>query len=401
MKNRKFTLHPGILICCLILIKFLLARLLQGHPTDIMCFSVWSDKLGTLPPSEFYLPADYFADYPPGYMLVLFIIGRIKNILHITYDSALFNLMLKAPAILADVLLSYIIYKLLKKRSTAVFATNIMILVALNPVLIINSSWWGQIDSFFTLFLILAVLALYKNKVVSAIGFYTICATIKPQAFLFAPIFIVAFFSCKSLKTMLKSIAISIAVFLITLIPFRGLDIIWLIQKYAGTLSSYAYATVNADNLYMLLGMNWADISSNIFLKIFNIAVIVSTTLGAGFICIKMKDKSKYLLAAAFTVTILFNFATKMHERYIFPALIALAVYYALNQKREILILLIANTISQFISSYRVLYNTLKLQLPGLLAHSASFVSLLNLIIFGYLVYFIIIELKRDGEKSA
>ena len=49
---------------------------LSGLSNDIGAFNAWGQRLASVGPAEFYAP-DYFADYPPGYLYVLWLLGEI------------------------------------------------------------------------------------------------------------------------------------------------------------------------------------------------------------------------------------------------------------------------------------------------------------------------------------
>ena len=49
---------------------------LSGLSNDIGAFNAWGQRLASVGPAEFYAP-DYFADYPPGYLYVLWVLGEI------------------------------------------------------------------------------------------------------------------------------------------------------------------------------------------------------------------------------------------------------------------------------------------------------------------------------------
>ena len=60
----------------------LLGAFVKGYEVDIGCFSAWSLRMASVGPLSFYAP-DYFCDYPPGYMLLLWPVGLITAALAI------------------------------------------------------------------------------------------------------------------------------------------------------------------------------------------------------------------------------------------------------------------------------------------------------------------------------
>ena len=87
-----------------LLLRVLLAFVLfpkQGFSTDMQLFAGWATTLVCVGPGAFYATASG-ADYPPGYMYVLWLLGNAPA-------SAL-PLLLKVPAILADLGIAAVLY---------------------------------------------------------------------------------------------------------------------------------------------------------------------------------------------------------------------------------------------------------------------------------------------------
>ena len=61
-------------------LRFAVSFLYYGHGSDMGCFGAWSDMMVDLKPWGFYESGN-FADYPPVYMYVLWLLGGIKNFL--------------------------------------------------------------------------------------------------------------------------------------------------------------------------------------------------------------------------------------------------------------------------------------------------------------------------------
>ena len=59
-----------------------------------------------------------------------------------------------------------------------------------NPATIVNCSLWGQVDSVYTLFILLMIYFISEKKMIYSYFMFAICIFIKPQAFIFTPILI-------------------------------------------------------------------------------------------------------------------------------------------------------------------------------------------------------------------
>ena len=73
-------------------------------------------------------------------------------------------------------------------------------------------------------------------------------------------------------------------------------------------------------------------------------------------IMITKKNQSKYYFIGAFIVTCVFMFSVRMHERYIFPAILLLIMCYSIRQRKEIYILYVVLSTMAFYNMAHVLF---------------------------------------------
>lgn len=123
-------------------VRIVVAYSFEGYAVDIACFKSWAALAYEGGLQNFYL-SDVFADYPPGYIYVLWLLGALRSWFHIAQDSTLFTLMIKLPAIICDLLAGWLIYRLVHKRGNNTLALCLSFLYLINPAVIINSSAWG------------------------------------------------------------------------------------------------------------------------------------------------------------------------------------------------------------------------------------------------------------------
>ena len=83
----------------------------DGFKSDVSTFEAWALALAEHPLREFF-STTRFADYPPGYFYVLWFVGHAyKLLIHADPDYAILRAFVKMPAILADLVCSYLIYR--------------------------------------------------------------------------------------------------------------------------------------------------------------------------------------------------------------------------------------------------------------------------------------------------
>lgn len=373
-KKIRYTKNNTITMCILfffaLVLRISMANIMIGYGPDMSCWRGWAGRAATEGLHNFYAP-DYFCDYPPFYIMVLSVLGKIQQWLNLGYDSPVFIALIKLPAMLADVGLAAFMYFQGRKTLGNKTASALSFLFLISPMMILNSTFWGQIDALFSLAIIASFYFLYKDKFYWAAFLYTISFLMKPQAFIVAPVYICAYFikpgvvigSFKNIPALLKkidwktigiSVLIGLGTVLVVVLPFtKGFDFSWLIDKYAGTLSSYPYASLNAFNIYTLFGYNWKELSSIfLFLPVSvwsNIAILV-TVAGSVWFYVKAKDKDKIFFMGYLIIATMFMFGGKMHERYLYPALICLAFAYIYRKDKRLLYVLIGQSVAHFVN---------------------------------------------------
>lgn len=264
-KKTKEIIHLVVLLLLAAVARVVFAILIPGYDVDIGCFTSWTATMQSSLPWGFYANSG-FCDYPPGYMLVLWIFSLGMK------PTAL---MVKMPSIVFDQLLSILIYTEGKKRINTRMALAMACLYAFNPMTLVTGAAWGQSDAAMTGLLILSVIYAMRGNWKAALPVYTLSVLMKPQALMFGPVGLIALVLhlifvfrkkadekkpvWKSLIDVLIGVGISFTLLVITSLLFMGeQDIFWLVKLYGETMGSYAYTTVNACNSYFLAGLNWA-----------------------------------------------------------------------------------------------------------------------------------------------
>ncbi len=120
-------------------------------------------------------------------------------------------------------------------------------------------------------------------------------------------------------------------------------------------MESYNSLTVNAANLYALLDKNWAPLEGEPVLKIFSIAMMALSYVYAAFLYARGKRRGRLMLVCATLLTLIFSFGPMMHERYLFPALLLLALSYAVDRDYRLLIAMMTIGLTQFLNAGLVL----------------------------------------------
>ncbi len=379
--------------------RYFASKLSVVYDTDINCFKSWASMLFTNGMSRFY-SSDAFTDYPPGYMYILFFLGFLKNLLGLAYESDMYTFLIKLPAILFDIFTGFLIYKIIKelqvsKGRFSLLALVLSLLYVLNPATILDSAVWGQVDSVYVFFLILSVYLLSKEKYFTAFLTFTVSVIIKPQSLMFSPLYLFAMYrmlreNMENWIRLLQYALVCLALTLLLFLPFtENFQFMPIVNQYVATLSSYAYATVNAYNFYAFLGANWAPIDQNFLFLSYNTwgLIFIILIVVFSFCLLAGTRKKNYFFVAATINVLVFMLSVKMHERYLFPALGFLLLAYAVSRDRKVLLLYGLFSLTLFINTVDILNVFLKEQNYTLITSSMMFVSTINLILSGVLIY--------------
>lgn len=385
-------------------IRVAVAISFEGYASDIGCFKGWAVAAFEHGPSNFYT-SGMFADYPPGYMYILYSLGWIRNVFNIESTGAIFTLIIKIPSIAAEVITAIIVYRIAKKQIGKWFAFFCSALVLFNPAMLFNSSAWGQIDAVFVLFIVLTLLYLKKENYLLGAFFFAIALLIKPQAVMFAPVvglvYIYALFEKGHLKKAIVgilggSVIIAGTLFLAS-IPFRGTqEPFWIIEKYADSVSTYNYASLNAFNLYALVGANFAPLTEPFLMLDYRTWGFIFVVLICVIVIIlswRSRAQKPLFDLSAFLIISVYMLAHSMHERYIIPVGICLIFAYVYSRDNQTLFFACAFTITALLGQMFTLYSTSVVapELPTLIISAANMAL--------YLTYAFLIIRKYTSSK--
>ncbi len=387
--RKKLKIDPGhekILLLTLLgvglLLRLAAATLMDGH-NDINIFKGWASSAANNF-SQFYSGART-SDYPPLYIYILYLIGKIAAIPAV---NSYYTILLKLPSIAADIASSYLIYRLARKYLTLETSVLLAAFYVFNPAVFINSIFWGQVDSFFTMIIMAAVYLLSEKKIGLSAALFTAAVLMKPQGIIFLPVLFFELVRQKSFKSFLIAAVSALSTAAIIIFPFSyNKGVLWIYNLFSKTTAEYPYAAVNAFNLFSLLGKNYVKDATNQFLFSYHswgMIFIVLTTLLAWFLYIKGNSRVFAPAAALLLITGVFNLSTRMHERYLFPA-VALSILAFIYLKDKRLLLLSAGfSATVYLNTHYVLFKT-----SGMNAVTYSPVliitSLLNVLLLFYL----------------
>ena len=323
-------LGVGLIAAAVIRIVLLPTAGLTG---DLDQFVLWVHGITTRPLGQAY---DQNLSFPPGMVYTWTALGAVEPAFRTAVDSAdpWIRAVMKAPASLADFGLALGVGYALRARPR--WAVLGALGVALHPAVIDVSAWWGQYESIYVLFGLLAFLLAVADRPVLASIVLGIALMTKPQALPFLVPFAGWFLGRYGLR---RSVAFgiagaaTIAVLWLPFIPAGG-PVAYLrnLSTYQGDI--FAVLSLRAWNPWWLFQEAYgagefisdsARIAGPLTLRA--IGILAALLLEALVFLAVLRAATARSLALGLAASTLVAFAslTTMHERYAYAALIFLA----------------------------------------------------------------------------
>lgn len=313
------------LAACALLLRFLIMPY-GGFPVDIGTFRAWATGLAEKGPAAFYGAG--FADYLPGYLYVLWVIGEINQVVRLSDQAFVFAL--KLPAAICDVAAAWVVFALARRMGSG-WALPLSVSYLFNPGIVFNSAYWGQADAVGTLFALSGVALLGVASPLLPAVLLTVAALIKPQT---APAMIPAgLYLVRALARpahgpprwdLLMGAAVAAAATLVLIILPFGLSPLGLIGVLRVSLGVYPYSSVVAFNFWGAAqgfwvgdGVRWLGVPLYLLGTTAAAAALVVVAVGA----LRRPTLRGTVLACSVALLATFVFPTRIHERYLLPAI--------------------------------------------------------------------------------
>ncbi len=343
--NFSFEKREVLTLAVLLLIAFMVRFAFfsnQGYAeVDTRDFMAWFQTAADYGPRTFYTIIWY--DYPPFNIYFFWIFGLLAKSLSL-FGTSLFTYVMKLPPNLFDTATSVLIFVFVWKRLDFKMALLATALYAFNPAVIFNAAVWGQFDAIYTFFLVLSLmLALTSKPELSAVTF-TLGILTKPQSIALLPLIALLIFR-KGWRRLLTSILAGATTIFAVIIPFEWSNPATFLSKiYFGAYSGYEYTSINAFNTWALGGL-WVP-DGNLFIvgwMLFGVFTVFTL-----YVLHKRFTVSGEQLALFSAFMLLFGFfmlPTRIHERYLFPAISILVLLVPFLKKTRLLYVVLTGTL--------------------------------------------------------
>ncbi len=167
---------------------------------------------------------------------------------------ALAGIISKCWAVAADLALAVVAYRWVRHKAGPGWAVVTAAALLFNLGMLYDSAWWGQIEAVLTLFLVLSVTALAGRHSGRAWVWWTVALLVKPQAVVAFPVLFAITLRRCGLRGLLRGGVIGAAVGIAIAAPFLVTGRLpLLIAAYTQVAAVHPLVTVNAYNVWWVL----------------------------------------------------------------------------------------------------------------------------------------------------
>lgn len=311
-------------LAVLFVLKVPLLLVAHGFATDIGTFEAWGLKIAELGPARAYEPG-YFLDYPPGYLYAFWAAAATARALGAAGGPWL-RVLIETPALIGDFALALALFLFMRRLNRPLSAWAALLLIALNPAMLIDSVMWGQTDAPLGLVMFLSVAMMLDGEFEIGWGLAALGVLIKPQGLMPIPVLGLWTLMRLDVRRWWRAALAFVAILAVGAAPFQiGHRWDWLLQLYLSGAAYYHETSVNAFNLMALLG-GVREPDSVTFLGVscyaIGMTLLVPLYAYAGWAMWRGPDRRNFLFASFIAMFGFFLLAPRMHERYLYAALV-------------------------------------------------------------------------------
>jgi hypothetical protein len=338
-----------------------------GYPTDMSHYVDWADTGASHPLGEAY--SRMAPNYPPASVAMFWLLGKARSAFPVLTRPDFRYLFMKVPAIAGDVLTAWFIYLVAGRAVGRTKATWAAAVYLLNPAVISDSTIWGQSDGLVPLFPLIALYALDRGAWWLVGPLCAAALATKFQAVTLIATILAFLLTDAGLVRTVASLAAGVASFVLISLPFvlspgqfrRMMDL-----AYVGNLNifpSVRFAALNfwdvinpaiPEDDYALVTVHGFPITPKLLgLALFAVAWVPLTLAGCA-----RRDVTGRAYAVGMVAWAFFMFPTRIHERYLLPAIAFFSVSAARGAPGAVAVLLAVSAIHLYSCFFRASWAT-------------------------------------------
>ncbi|HOK43690.1 MAG TPA: hypothetical protein PLD49_08500 [Thermoclostridium caenicola] len=380
---------------------------MEPYAIDMGGYLAWSRYLANNGPAGIY--SSYHIVYAPFYLYFLWLSGLIAKAFGLPFHLHIY--LIKLWAVIFEAFGAWLIFRMAVRAGRRNAGMVAALCYLMNPGVFMNSSVWGQFDSIPATMLLGVIFLLESGKRNAGALLFLTAVLTKPQSGLLVPIVLYLYFrdfrlDRKGAMRLASGIIAGIGLYLLIVLPFYEptslcgtkvpafLDPFWwLFDLYLKSVQDYPYATANGFNFWTLaggqiqkdtlpfLGLTYQAWGNILFLfSAVYVFWLLYRARGSGFAVIY----GSYLMLFS-----AFMWITKMHERYLLPAIIFIvlaSVFDRMHIPAAILtsLCVFSNQLVIYIISFRKVYWLQRRDPTALCIAAATLITYILAMINGY-----------------
>ena len=314
--NRAALVQLGLLLLASLAVR-LLALELDGHNGDVRVTARWAEYMAEVGPWRFY---EGSGSIYPALLYPLWLMGALL-------DGDALHTAVKAMSIPFDLAIGVLLFAVMRRRSGDDVGLAAAGLYLLNPAAVLAGPVWGQVDSAGTLAYLGALIALAARRWTSAGGLGVLAMLVKPQfGLVLLPILVVAVLAALRWGTprpLLRGLGGMLAAGLVICVPL-ALHPIRYVDMLAATAARQPSTSLNAFNPWgLFVGFKVPD---DPYVG-YGTALLLLGVAGA-LLGLRRRPRLAVVLGVGAALVLAFYFLpTRVHERYLYPAIVLLAPF--------------------------------------------------------------------------
>ena len=257
-------------VCFVFILKLILAIFLKGYYPEWSLLAGYVQNIRENGLFTFYVNTN--ADLLPGYVYILAILSFIAELFGFNAGNNTLVLLMKLPNMIADLLATFLIFRICKKYYNEKVAFLLATLFAFNPVSLFVSAVWGGFDSLAIFFILLTIYFLLNKKMIPMLLALAFALTLKTYALFLLPFIFVYLIRVyrinkvsdnpqnqKVIGKLLYGVILSALVVLLIILPLFAIPMAkgeWNLLLEIVLQTRNVVFSENLFSLYTLLGLN-------------------------------------------------------------------------------------------------------------------------------------------------
>lgn len=245
-------------------------------------------------------------------------------------NNLLTNFIFRMPSFIAEIVIFLLIYYIVsrKKPASSVLAAG---LYFLNPIVIYNSTIWGQMDAINNVLFFLSIVLLTQRRFFGSVIAYFASIFVKLSLLPLIPVYLIVYFKTTAKKKNLVVYSlIAISLIILFTLPISGKPIQWLTTLFLNTWGGELQNITNgAFNFwYVVFGspfINRIPLETGMILGIpvsffgYFLFFLALIPIAIKLIKTNVNNFPKIFLCMSLVALISFLLLPKQHERYLYP----------------------------------------------------------------------------------